>query len=92
MGYYLVKKKKQKTKQNKSTRLLRLIWALVAPMTFFHGRLNYILELLTFQLEAQVGQISLGWIRLIMTCYIVLWWPSWISDQIAFNNPESDVV
>ena len=27
-----------------------------------------------------------------MICYIVSWWPSWLSDQIAFSNPESDVV
>ena len=27
-----------------------------------------------------------------MICYIVPWWPSWLSDQIAFSNPESDVV
>ena len=29
---------------------------------------------------------------LIMICYIVPWWPSWLSDQIAFSNPESDIV
>ena len=33
------------------------------------------------------GQKLLTWIRLI----IVPWWPSWLSDQIAFSNPESDV-
>ena len=44
------------------------------------------------KLEAQVGQKSLTWIRLIMICYIVPWWQSWLSDQIAFSNPESDVV
>ena len=44
------------------------------------------------KLEAQVGQKSLTWIRLIMVCYIVPWWPSWLSDQITFSNPESDVV
>ena len=43
-------------------------------------------------LEAQVGQKSLTWIRMIMICYIVPWWPSWLSDQIAFSNSESDVV
>ena len=47
---------------------------------------------LIIKLEVQVGQISLTWIRLIMICYIVPWWPSWLSDQIAFSNPESDVV
>ena len=46
----------------------------------------------TQQLEAQVGQKSLTWIRLIMICYIVPWWPSWLSDQIVFSNSESDVV
>ena len=30
--------------------------------------------------------------QLIMVCYIVPWVPSWLSDQIAFSNPESDVV
>ena len=44
------------------------------------------------KLEAQVGQKSLTWMRLIMICYIVPWWPSWLSDQIAFSNSESDVV
>ena len=44
------------------------------------------------KLEAQLGQKSLTWIRLIMICYTVPWWPSWLSDQIAFRNPESDVV
>ena len=39
-----------------------------------------------------MGQKSLTWIRLIMICYIVPWWPSWLSDQIAFSNSESDVV
>ena len=39
-----------------------------------------------------MGQKSLTWIRLIMICYIVPWWPSWLSDQIALSNPESDVV
>ena len=43
-------------------------------------------------LEAQVGQKLLTWIRLIMICYIVPWWPSWLSDQNAFSNSESDVV
>ena len=39
------------------------------------------------------GQISLTWTRLIIICYIVPpWWSSWLSDQIAFSNPESDVV
>ena len=27
-----------------------------------------------------------------MVCYIVPWWPSWLSDQITFSNSESDVV
>ena len=27
-----------------------------------------------------------------MICYIVPWWPSWLSDQIAFSNSASDVV
>ena len=27
-----------------------------------------------------------------MKCYIVPWWSSWLSDQISFSNPESDVV
>ena len=43
-------------------------------------------------LEAQVGQKLLTWITLIMICYIVPWRPSWLSDQIAFSNSESDVV
>ena len=34
------------------------------------------------QLEAQVGQKSLTWIRLVMICYIVPWW---LSDQTAFS-------
>ena len=44
------------------------------------------------KLEAQVGQKSSTWLRLIMICYIVPGWPSWLSDQIAFSNSESDVV
>ena len=47
---------------------------------------------LSILLEAQVGQKLLTWIRMIMICYIVLWWPSWLLDQIVFSNPESDVV
>ena len=39
-----------------------------------------------------MGQKSLTWITLIMICYIVPWWPFWLSDQIAFRNSESDVV
>ena len=39
-----------------------------------------------------MDQKLLTWIRLIMICYIVPWWPSWLSDQIASSNPESDVV
>ena len=39
-----------------------------------------------------MGQKLLTWIRLIMICYIVLWWPSPLSDLIAFSNSESDVV
>ena len=49
-------------------------------------------EVNSFILEAQVGQKSLTWIRLIMVCYTVPWWPSWLSDQIAFSSSESDVV
>ena len=39
-------------------------------------------------LEAQVGQKSLTWIRLIMICHIVPWWPYWLSDQmpLAIQN------
>ena len=44
------------------------------------------------KLEAQVDQKSLTWIRLIMICYIVPWWPSWLSDQITFSNSKSDVI
>ena len=43
-------------------------------------------------LKAEVGQISLTLIRLIMIRYIVPWWPSWLKDQNALRNPESDVV
>ena len=43
-------------------------------------------------LEAQVGQKSLTWNWPIMICYIVSWWPSCLSDPIAFSNSESDVV
>ena len=39
-----------------------------------------------------MSQKSLTWVRLIMICYIVPWWPSRLSDQIAYINPESDVV
>ena len=38
------------------------------------------------------NQKLLTWIRLTMICYIVPWWPSWLSDPIAFSNSESDVV
>ena len=38
------------------------------------------------------GQESLTWIRLIMIFYFVPWWPSWLSDQIAFSDLESDDV
>ena len=57
------------------------------------GTLNqYPQHLISFKnLEAQVGQKSLTWIRLII-CYIVPWWPSWLLDLIAFSNSESDVV
>ena len=41
------------------------------------------------KLNAQVNKKSLTWI---MICYNVPWWPSWLSDQIAFSNSESDVV
>ena len=44
------------------------------------------------RLEAKVGQKSLTWIRLIMISYNVPWWPSWLSNQIAVSNLESDVV
>ena len=27
-----------------------------------------------------------------MICYFVPWWPSWVSDPVAFSNQESDVV
>ena len=47
---------------------------------------------LYLQLEAQEGQKSLTWIRVIMICYIVPWWPSWLSDKIGFSSSESDVV
>ena len=57
----------------------------------------------TLKLEAQVGQNpSPGFmaecniydqpIRLIMICYSLSCKPSLQSDQIAFSNPESDVV
>ena len=36
-----------------------------------------------------MGQKLLTWIRI---CYTVPWWPSWLSDWIAFSNSESDVV
>ena len=39
-----------------------------------------------------MGQKSPTWIWLIMICYIVPWWPSLLSDQIAFSNSESGVV
>ena len=39
-----------------------------------------------------MGQKSLTWIRLIMIPYIVPWWSSWLSDQTAYGNSESDVV
>ena len=42
-----------------------------------------------FKVEAQRGQKSLSCIRLIMICYIVPCWPSWLLDQIAFSNSES---
>ena len=34
------------------------------------------------KLEAQVGHKSFKWIRLIMICYTMPWWPSWLSDQM----------
>ena len=37
-----------------------------------------------------MGQKSLTFIRLIMICYTVPWWPSWLSDQLAFSNLESE--
>ena len=39
--------------------------------------------------QTSVGQKLLTWIRLIMICYIVPWWQSWLLDQIAFSNSES---
>ena len=38
-----------------------------------------------------MGQKSLPWIRLIIICYIVPWWPSWLSDQIATKAPILDI-
>ena len=32
-----------------------------------------------------MGKKSLTWIRLIIICYTVPRWPSWLSDQIAFS-------
>ena len=32
-----------------------------------------------------MGQKSLTWIRLSMICYIVPWWQSWLSNQVAFR-------
>ena len=53
----------------------------------FYCRHNALVEL-----QAQVGQKLPTWIRLIMICYIVQWWPFWLSDQIAFRISESDAV
>ena len=39
-----------------------------------------------------MGQKLLTWNGLIMICYIMTWWPSWLSDPTAFSNSESDVV
>ena len=36
-----------------------------------------------------MGHKSLTWIRLLMICYIVPWWPSWLSDQIASSNAKA---
>ena len=44
---------------------------------------------LNYWLEAQEGQKSLTWIRMIMICYTVPWWPSWLSDQIVISSSES---
>ena len=41
------------------------------------------------KLKAPVDQKSLTWIRLIKLCYIVPWWPSWLSDQIALAIKNS---
>ena len=49
-------------------------------------------QLTLTKLEAQMGQKSLSWFRLIMICCIVPSWPSGLPDQIVFSNPESDVV
>ena len=60
-----------------------------SPLPYF---MNSPLHKYKKTLEAQVVQISLTWIKLIMICYILPWWPSCLSDQIAFSNPESNVV
>ena len=39
------------------------------------------------KLEAQVGQKSVTWIRLIMICYTGPWWPSWLYHiKLAIQN------
>ena len=68
------------------------------PWKLFHDRqviflrdnLHEIWSLIFWgETRAQAGQKPLTWIRLIMICYIVPWWPYWISDQITFSNSES---
>ena len=69
-------------------------WGKLNRTTTFHKLVCNLIPAIwgILELEAQVGQKSLTWIGLIMICYIVPWWPSWLSDQIAFSNSESDVV
>ena len=59
-------------------------YCIIISNTFRTGRNNHLLE-------AKVGQKYLTWIRLVI-CYIVPWWPYWLSDQIAFSNSETNVV
>ena len=73
--------------------LVVIVFQLMTVWCFMAQSLSLLsfLHLCMTKLEAQVGQIWLTCIRLIMICYIVPWWPSWLSDQIAFSNPKSDV-
>ena len=50
------------------------------------------LHMFSWRNKSPVGQKLLPWIRMIMICYIVPLWPSWLSDEIAFSSSESDVV
>ena len=66
-----------------------LIWIYAVCKSLFlsptaEKELKELLHIYTTKREAQVGQKSLIWIRLIMICYIVPWQPSWLSDQILF--------